>query len=71
MAKVNVEVDLGRVNWPLLQSQKAALLELRRRLECKPGKQSEIEVKALSGVIHLIDAIQDQAADQIGSKNVF
>jgi uncharacterized lipoprotein YmbA len=71
MTKLHVEVDLN-VDWKLLQDQKGELLKLRGQIECKPeSTERKQAVKALSGVIHLIDAIQDQAADQIGSKNVF
>jgi hypothetical protein len=71
MAKVNVLVNLSKVDWKMLQNQKGELLELRRRLECKPGKQNELDAATLTGIIHLLDEIQDQAAEQIGTENVF
>ena len=36
MKKQTVSVDLSKVDWKALQTQKAELLEMRRDLECRP-----------------------------------
>ena len=48
--------SLNRVDWDLLHEQKQALVTMRARL---PEQSSEFE--ALSGIIHLLDALQDDA----------
>ena len=50
--------SLNRVDWDLLHQQKQTLVTMRARL---PEESSEYE--ALSGIIHLLDALQDDAAD--------
>jgi len=54
-----------------LEDQKDAILQLRGILECKPDADCKRYVKALSGIIHLLDHIQDQATDQIPWREVF
>ena len=49
--------SLNGVDWDLLYRQKLALLKLRQR-----EPEGSDEVVALSGVIHLLDALQDDAA---------
>ena len=72
MKKQTVSVDLSKVDWKALQTQKAELLEMRRDLECRPDNAiRRAQVRTLSGIIHLIDDIQDQAAEQIGTDKVF
>ena len=72
MKKQTVSVDLSKVDWKALQTQKAELLEMRRDLECRPDNAiRSAQVRTLSGIIHLIDDIQDQAAEQIGTDKVF
>jgi hypothetical protein len=49
---------LNNVDWNLLHQQKLALLEmLNRRRTDSP------EAEALSGIINLLDTLQDEAAD--------
>lgn len=48
--------SLKRVDWDLLHKQKQILVTLRAKL---PKESSEYE--ALSGIIHLLDALQDDA----------
>lgn len=48
--------SLNRVDWDLLHQQKQILVTLRAKL---PEESSEFE--ALSGIIHLLDALQDDA----------
>jgi hypothetical protein len=49
--------SLNGVDWDLLNRQKLTLLELRQR-----QPQGSAEAYALSGVIHLLDTLQDDAA---------
>ena len=49
--------SLNGVDWALLHRQKLTLLELRQR-----QPQGSAEADALSGVVHLLDALQDDAA---------
>jgi hypothetical protein len=48
--------SLNRVDWDLLHEQKQILVTMRATL---PEQSSEFE--ALSGVVHLLDALQDDA----------
>lgn len=62
-----------RVNFPLLRKQKLVLLEL---LNAAGQKDSQVgrrlariaNVKSLEGIVHMLDAIQDQAVDRHGLK---
>jgi len=47
---------LNRVDWGLLHRQKLTLLKLRQR-----QPEGSAEADALSGIIHLVDALQDDA----------
>ena len=49
--------SLNGVDWDLLHRQKLTLLKLRQR-----QPEGSAEAEALSGVIHLLDALQDDAA---------
>ena len=49
--------SLNRVDWGLLHRQKLTLLKLRQR-----QPEGSAEAVALSGVIHFLDALQDDAA---------
>ena len=51
--------SLNNVDWDLLHNQKLALLEI---LERQRGGSDEAE--ALLGIINLLDALQDDAADE-------
>lgn len=48
--------SLNAVDWELLHRQKLALLKLRQR-----QPEGSAESDALSGIIHLLDALQDDA----------
>jgi len=49
--------SLNRVDWDLLHQQKLTLLAIRERQRPASGEHD-----ALSGIIHLLDALQDEAA---------
>ena len=49
--------SLNGVDWDLLHRQKLTLLELRQR-----QPQGSAEADVLSGVVHLLDALQDDVA---------
>lgn len=48
--------SLQKVDWDLLHQQKLALLTIRGRY-----REESPEFEALSGIIHLLDALQDDA----------
>ncbi len=48
--------SLNKVDWDLLHQQKLALLVMRGR-----HREGPPEFEALSGIIHLLDALQDDA----------
>lgn len=48
--------SLNKVDWDLLHEQKLALLAIRGR-----QRDRSPEFEALSGIIHLLDALQDDA----------
>ena len=49
--------SLDKVDWGLLHRQKLVLLAIRKR-----QRDGLAEAEALSGIIHLLDALQDDAA---------
>ena len=49
--------SLDKVDWDLLHLQKLVLLAIR-----KQHRRGSPEADALSGIIHLLDALQDDAA---------
>jgi hypothetical protein len=49
--------SLNKVDWDLLNRQKITLLAIRSR-----QRDGSPESEALSGIIHLLDALQDDAA---------
>ena len=49
--------SLDKVDWDLLHQQKLVLLAMR-----KQNRGKSPEANALSGIIHLLDALQDDAA---------
>ena len=50
---------LQNIDWDLLHRQKSVLVRMRTNVAEKSP-----EFEALSGIIHLLDAIQDEAVDQ-------
>jgi hypothetical protein len=48
--------SLDKIDWNLLHEQKLALLAMRKKQH-----DSSSEFQALSGIIHLLDALQDDA----------
>ena len=69
-SKPKVLVDVGRVDWFLLRGQKEALV-LKRSLDRTSTEQDPDFGEVLSGLIGLIDDIQDQAALTLGEEIVF
>ena len=51
--------SLNKVDWDLLHIQKLALLEILER-----QRSGSKEAEALLGIINLLDALQDDAADE-------
>lgn len=50
--------SLGRVDWDLLHRQKVVLLGVLDRMNCDTAT-----AEALWGIVHLLDALQDDAAE--------
>jgi hypothetical protein len=48
--------SLNHIDWDLLHQQKSTLLAIRTR-----QRDGSPEFEALSGIIHLLDALQDDA----------
>ena len=62
-------IDIGRIDWIMLRAQKEVLREARDRLLSRDIESPCGE--ALSGLLHLIDHVQDQVADSVGEQTVF
>jgi hypothetical protein len=63
-----VKVDLSNVDWRLLRKQKLSLLKAVK-IRAKTGASESAE--HLRGLVHLLDHIQDQAAEALGEEVVF
>ena len=63
--------SLEGVNWGLLQNQKLMLVRLYQNRNALKHLSATTVDEALSGIVHLLDNIQDQAAEQLGEKAVF
>lgn len=56
-----MENPLNQIDWSLLRNQKTLLLETINNNAVSP-----MHKKALEGILHLIDAVQDYAVDEMG-----
>ena len=63
-----VTVDLSHVDWSLLRKQKLTLFRTAMR-RTKTGAPETAD--HLRGLVHLLDHIQDQAAETLGEEVVF
>jgi hypothetical protein len=54
---------INRIDWGLLKKQKASLLDVIETISSKDNEQKKDD---LTGILHLIDAIQDYAVDSMG-----
>ena len=63
---MKVFVDVGDVNWRELSGQKDTLVFIRRVYQSGSSIDED-----LSGIIHLLDYIQDEAAKTLGEETVF
>lgn len=63
---MKVFVDVSNVNWRELSDQKATLVFIRRVYQSGSSIDED-----LSGIIHLLDYIQDEAAKTLGEEIVF
>ena len=64
---MKVMIDLSKVDWNMLKKQKDILVFIRNDYEDVDYPRWDI----LNGVIHFLDNIQDQVAEQIGEEKVF
>jgi hypothetical protein len=69
----NVTVNLKNVDWQLLQKQKEILagILVEDKLLYRQDKLLSSQAMALSGILSLIDEVQDQAENTLGSATVF
>ena len=66
--RVSVMTDLSGVDWKLLRRQKESLLRAISVVDAHISKKCQED---LTGILHLLDDIQDQAADRLGEAAVF
>ena len=72
--KKQLLIDVSRVDWKLLRKQKKELLKIEDSPRIDMYTENaceELDKDLITGVISLLDDIQDQAALQIGVKRVF
>ena len=55
-----IELDM---NWKLLRRQKLDLLNVLEKNRTLPGSISSTEADSLTGILHLLDSVQDEALD--------
>ena len=68
---IKTKLDLN-LDWDLLRDQKECLLNVIDRLaDRKATDMEKEEANCLNGIIHMVDDIQDQAAEIIGEEAVF
>lgn len=60
------KIDISRIDWKELRSQKEVLVRLTQSI-----RHDNDAKEALEGIIHLIDHIQDKAAEELGEKTIF
>jgi len=63
-----VNVDLAGTDWEALRAQKLTLLRAR---EMRVSELHPKEIEGISGLIHFLDMVQDQAAETLGANTVF
>jgi len=63
-----VEIDMSNVDWGMLRKQKETLIE---SAAVAPKSFPRISEEHLKGLIHLLDYIQDRAAEILGEKIVY
>jgi len=67
-----VNVNLSNIDWELLRNQKEELVRIRQmRIDELHLPATQDELNNLSGIIHLLDSLQDQAAKTLGGNTVF
>lgn len=65
--RTRVEQVVGIINWEALRDQKLVLLELAN----DPNREGTRRGDALLGLVSLMDALQDAAAEDLGEFAVF
>jgi hypothetical protein len=63
-----LSINLGNVDWKLLRRQKESLVRATSVSDVQISKKCQED---LTGILHLLDHIQDHAAEQIGERTVF
>ena len=65
---IQITVDVSNVDWAMLGKQKETLLAA---IPIIKKNHPRLDSEDLRGLIHLIDSLQDQAAEIIGKEIVF
>ena len=63
-----IDVNMSNVDWRLLRKQKLALLEDINE-QSAHGRRRRVNL--LRGILHLLDDLQDQAAETAGARAIF
>lgn len=63
--KDSIPEFIQKIDWKLLREQKQAVSNLINRTRCTIELEED-DSNALEGIVHLIDALQDYAADEMG-----
>ena len=63
-----IDVNMSNVDWRLLRKQKLALLEDIHE-QSAHGRRKK--ANHLRGILHLLDDLQDQAAETAGERAIF
>ena len=66
MTKIRVTVDVTNIDWRQLRAQKADVV-----VRIDIAKAAGRNIDDLRGLLHLLDHIQDQAAEVLGEEAVF
>jgi hypothetical protein len=61
-------IDLSGVDWKLLRRQKESLVNAISIVDVQIGKKCQTN---LNGILHLLDHVQDEAAEQLGDAAIF
>ena len=68
LAGGTVTVELDNVDWKMLRKQKETLLETITNPRITLSDKARED---LTGILHLLDLVQDQAAEHLGEQTVY
>jgi len=67
----DILINIVNTDWKELRKQKVSLIEAAKYFSGAGSKRLSEYEEHLTGILHLIDHIQDEAAKQLGDKIVF